>query len=45
MLTLHAFATPNSLKPAIALEEVGLPYHLQPLTCARASSAATRSAR
>jgi GST-like protein len=31
MLTLHAFATPNSLKPAIALEEMGLPYHLQPV--------------
>lgn len=29
MLTLHAFATPNSLKPAIALEELGLPYELR----------------
>jgi GST-like protein len=29
MLTLHAFATPNSLKPVIALEELGLLYNLQ----------------
>jgi GST-like protein len=29
MLTLHAFATPNSLKPVIALEELGLRYNLQ----------------
>jgi len=31
MLTLHAFATPNSLKPVIALEELGLPYELSPI--------------
>jgi GST-like protein len=31
MLTLHAFPTPNSLKPLIALEELGLPYKLQPV--------------
>jgi GSH-dependent disulfide-bond oxidoreductase len=30
-LTLHAFATPNSLKPVIALEEMGLPYDIQPV--------------
>jgi GSH-dependent disulfide-bond oxidoreductase len=31
MLTLHAFTTPNSLKPLIALEELGLTYSLQPV--------------
>lgn len=35
MLTLHAFATPNSLKPVIALEELGLPYNLQPVDLRR----------
>jgi len=30
MLKLYAFATPNSLKPVIALEELGLPYDLHP---------------
>ncbi len=29
MLTLHAFASPNSIKAVIALEELGLPYRLQ----------------
>lgn len=28
MFDLYAFATPNSLKPVIALEELGLPYRL-----------------
>lgn len=28
MLDLYAFATPNSLKPVIALEELALPYRL-----------------
>lgn len=28
MYTLHAFATPNSIKPVIALEELGLDYAL-----------------
>lgn len=31
MLTVHAFATPNSVKIAIALEELGLPYALRPV--------------
>lgn len=31
MLTVHAFATPNSLKVPIALEELGLPYVLKPV--------------
>jgi GST-like protein len=35
MLTLHAYATPNSLKPVIALEELGLPYDLQPVDLRR----------
>jgi GST-like protein len=29
ILTLHAFATPNSLKPVIAIEELGLRYNLR----------------
>ncbi len=28
MLDLYAFATPNSIKPIIALEELGLDYTL-----------------
>jgi len=35
MLTLHAFATPNSLKPVIALEELGLSYDLKPVDLRR----------
>ena len=35
MLTLHAFATPNSLKPVIALEELGLSYNLKPVDLRR----------
>jgi GST-like protein len=31
MLTVHAFATPNSLKVPIALEEMGLDYQLIPV--------------
>lgn len=31
MLTVYAFATPNSVKIAIALEELGLPYALRPV--------------
>ena len=31
MLILYAFATPNSLKPIIALEELSLPYDLRPV--------------
>ena len=31
MMTVHAFATPNSVKIAIALEELGLPYALRPV--------------
>jgi GST-like protein len=31
MYTLHAFATPNSIKPIIALEELGLEYALNPV--------------
>lgn len=31
MLTVHAFATPNSVKIPIALEEMGLPYRLVPV--------------
>ncbi|MBX9901498.1 MAG: glutathione S-transferase N-terminal domain-containing protein, partial [Burkholderiaceae bacterium] len=29
MLTVFAFATPNSIKVLIALEELGLPYELK----------------
>ena len=29
MYTLHTFATPNSIKPLIALEELGVPFTLQ----------------
>jgi GSH-dependent disulfide-bond oxidoreductase len=31
MLIVHAFATPNSVKIPIALEEMGLPYRLVPV--------------
>jgi GST-like protein len=31
MYKLHAFATPNSIKPVIALEELGLDYELAPV--------------
>ncbi|WP_411906912.1 glutathione S-transferase family protein [Rhizobium mayense] len=31
MIEVHAFATPNSVKVLIALEEIGLPYELQPV--------------
>lgn len=31
MLIVHAFATPNSVKVPIALEELGLDYQLQPI--------------
>jgi GST-like protein len=31
MIELYAFATPNSVKVAIALEELGLPYELKPV--------------
>ena len=31
MLTVHAFATPNSVKVPVALEELGLPYDLRPV--------------
>jgi len=31
MLIVHAFATPNSVKVPIALEELGLDYQLQPV--------------
>lgn len=31
MLTVYAFTTPNSVKIAIALEELGLPYALRPV--------------
>ena len=31
MYQLHAFATPNSIKPVIALEELGLDYTLHPV--------------
>jgi GST-like protein len=31
MLTVYAFSTPNSVKIAIALEELGLPYALRPV--------------
>jgi len=35
MLTLHAFATPNSLKPVIALEELALSHNLKPVDLRR----------
>jgi len=31
MIEVHAFATPNSVKVLIALEELGLPYDLKPV--------------
>ncbi|QWW71316.1 glutathione S-transferase family protein [Rhizobium sp. WYJ-E13] len=31
MIEVHAFATPNSVKVLIALEEMGLPYTLKPV--------------
>ncbi len=31
MIEVHAFATPNSVKVLIALEELGLPYELKPV--------------
>lgn len=31
MLIVHAFATPNSVKVPIALEELGLDYQLLPV--------------
>jgi GST-like protein len=31
MLTVYAFATPNSVKIPVALEELGLPYDLRPV--------------
>ena len=31
MIEVHAFATPNSVKVLIALEEMGLPYALKPV--------------
>lgn len=31
MIEVHAFATPNSVKVLIALEELGLPYALKPV--------------
>lgn len=31
MIEVHAFATPNSVKVLIALEEIGLPYALNPV--------------
>jgi GST-like protein len=31
MIEVHAFATPNSIKVLIALEEMGLPYELKPV--------------
>jgi GST-like protein len=31
MIEVHAFATPNSIKVLIALEELGLPYALEPV--------------
>ncbi len=31
MIEVHAFATPNSVKVLIALEELGLPYVLKPV--------------
>ncbi len=31
MITVHAFATPNSVRVPIALEELGLPYTLSPV--------------
>lgn len=31
MITLHAFATPNNLKVAIGLEELGLSYEIKPI--------------
>jgi len=31
MIEVHAFATPNSVKVLIALEEMGLPYELTPV--------------
>jgi GSH-dependent disulfide-bond oxidoreductase len=31
MLTVYAFATPNSVKVPVALEELGLPYDLRPV--------------
>ena len=31
MIKVHAFATPNSVKVLIALEEMGLPYGLKPV--------------
>jgi GST-like protein len=31
MIEVHAFATPNSLRVPIMLEELGLPYDLKPV--------------
>lgn len=31
MVTLYAWATPNGLKPAILLEELGIPYAIRPV--------------
>ncbi len=31
MIEVHAFATPNSVRVAIALEEMGLAYELKPV--------------
>lgn len=31
MIEVHAFATPNSVKVPIALEEMGLEYNLKPV--------------
>ncbi len=32
MIKVHAFATPNSVKVLIALEEMGIPYDLRPVS-------------
>ncbi|WP_246697733.1 hypothetical protein [Rhizobium sp. G21] len=51
MIEVHAFATPNSVKALIALEELGLPYDLKPINVrlgaqkAAAFLAQTRTAR
>jgi GST-like protein len=31
MVKVHAYATPNSVKVTIALEEMGVPYELVPV--------------
>lgn len=33
-ITLYSWATPNGIKASIALEELGLPYKLEPMNIA-----------